>query len=234
DNNTSDPEALTYLEKLAHKHRILKFPEAFNWSKINNFGAANCEGEYLLFLNNDIEVKESEWLTAMLEQAQRPEIGVVGAKLLHPDGTVQHVGMILGMGDDHAGHLFHSIPKNIISLGVRLQAFIDVPRNFSAVTGACMMVRREVFEQLGGFDPGFRIAYGDVDFCLRIGQAGYRVVYTPLAELLHHECATRKGVVPPEDREYMWGKWGERLKSGDPYYNPNLDLTCHDFSLSLS
>ena len=234
DNNSSNPEALKYLEKLAREYRVLKFPEAFNWSKINNFGAANCKGEYLLFLNNDIEVKEPGWLTAMLEQAQRPEIGVVGAKLLHSDGTVQHVGMVLGMGDDRAGHIFHSVPERAL-MGYLpfLQTFTTL-RNFSAVTGACMMVRREVFEQVRGFDPNFRIAYGDVDFCLRIGQVGYRVVYTPLAKLLHHECATRKGVVPPEDRDYMWKKWGERLKERDPFYNPNLDLARHDFSLSLS
>lgn len=233
DNNTSDPEALRYLEKLAHKHCVLKFPEAFNWSKINNFGAANCEGEYLLFLNNDVEVKEPGWLTAMLEHAQRPEVGAVGAKLLHPIGTIQHVGVILGMGSDRiAGHPFHGTPERaLMGYMPYLQAFVS-PRNYCAVTGACMMLRRQVFDQLKGFDVKFQVAYGDVDFCLRLLNLGYFIVFTPLATLIHQETATRSSVTPQEDIECMLERWGTYIERGDPFYNPNLALDWPRLKLS--
>jgi len=233
DNNSSDPEALKYLEKLAREHRVLKFPEAFNWSKINNFGAANCEGKFLLFLNNDTEVKEPEWLVAMLEHAQRRRTGAVGAKLLHPDGTIQHVGVVIGMGDT-AGHPFYHFPEQILMSHFYYVQLFTIPRNFSAVTGACMMVPRKVFERVRGFDPRFKVAYGDIDLCLRIRELGYRIVYTPLAVLYHHDSATRRGYIPKEDTLLMISKWGAYIKQGDPYYNFNLALDRADVGLKIS
>ena len=233
DNNSSDREALRYLEFLARKYKVLKYPDAFNYSTINNFGVRNCEGKYLLFLNNDVEVKEADWLTAMLEQAQPSKVGVVGAKLLHSDETIQHVGIILGMGADRTGHIFHSMHQRALMFHPGYIQTFTTPRNYSAVTGACMMVRRDVFEQVGGFDPSFKVAYGDIDFCLRVGELGYRIVYTPLAVLYHHECATRKAFVPLEDRACMEEKWENHIKRGEPFYNPNLELERHDFSLRV-
>ena len=232
DNNSSEPETLGYLESLATKCRVLKYPGAFNYSAINNFGARNCKGDYLLFLNNGVEVKEAGWLTAMLEQAQRPEVGVVGAKLLYFDETVQHVGVILGMGNT-AGHPFYSIPESeLMSYFYYVQLF-TTPRNYSAVTGACMMVQREIFERVGGFNTDFKVAYGDIDLCLRVGRLGNRIVYTPLAVLYYHDSATRKGFIPEEDTLLMLTKWGAYIERGDPYYNPNLTLDRADASLKI-
>jgi GT2 family glycosyltransferase len=201
-------------------------PGAFNFSAINNFGASEARGEYLLFLNNDTQVLEPDWLRAMLEQAQRPEVGAVGARLHYPDGRMQHAGLVLGIGGV-ADHAFRGLPADASSYF----NLATVVRNVSAVTAACMMMSRRVFEEVGGFDERLEVALNDVDLCLRLRQRGYLIVYTPRAHLYHHESGTRGRLHPPADEELVWKVWGDVIRRGDPYYNVNLSLSRTDWSL---
>src|SRR5262249_17534225 len=162
-----------------------------------------------LFLNNDTQVIEREWLEAMLEHAQRPEIGAVGAKLLYSDARIQHAGVVLGIGGV-AGHAF----KHFANGAPSYFDLADVVRNCTAVTGACMMVPRRVFEEIGGFDERLAVAFNDVDLCCRIRQHGYRIVYTPRALLYHLESASRRQLHPPEDEALMWRLWGDAIRRG--------------------
>ncbi len=228
DNDSSEPETLKYLDTIAGKWRVYRYPGPFNFAAINNFGAAQARGDYLVFLNNDIQVIRSDWLTAMLEQAQRPGVGGVGAKLLYPDGRIQHAGVVVGIGGG-AGHAFKGLRLPDHALGYFSLA--DVVRDCGAVTAACMMVPRRVFEELRGFDERFRVAFNDVDFCLRLRQRGHLIVYTPLALLYHHEGASRGRVHPPEEERLLQKLWGGIIRAGDPYYNPNLTLSREDWSL---
>ena len=232
DNNSVDPATLAYLE--SSKHTIVKFDEPFNFSKINNLGAKHAKGDHLLFLNNDTEVVGECWLEAMLEHSQRPEVGMVGALLLYPNGSrshsptrIQHAGVTIGVGGV-AGHAFKHLPadrRNYYDLH-------RVIRNCSAVTAACAMMRRNVFDEVGGFDEKLKVAFGDVDLCLRVRERGYRVVYTPYAMIYHHECATRGTLHPAEDETYAIDRWGDAIIKGDPYYSPNLTLLRQDYSLA--
>jgi GT2 family glycosyltransferase len=228
DNDSVEPETLKYLETIRHKHRVLQFPGPFNFAAMNNLGAHHAVGDYLLFLNNDIAVAQADWLRAMLEHAQRPEVGAVGAKLLYPDGSLQHAGLVLGIVAP-AVHAFKMQPRNETGyLGLS-----DVVRDCSAVTGACMMVRRRLFEEIGGFDIRFKAAYNDLDLCLRLRARGNLVVYTPFAVLYHYESATRGRLHPWEDEALCWKVWGDVIRQGDPYYNPNLTRVRQDWSLDL-
>jgi GT2 family glycosyltransferase len=227
ENESRERETLDYLAALPAPHRAVPYRAPFNWSAINNFGARSARGQYLLFLNNDTEVIEPSWIEAMLEHAQRPEVGVVGAKLLYADGSIQHAGAVIGTCGT-AGHAFRRLPA---SHGGYF-GLAQVTRNVSAVTGACMMVRREVFEALGGFDESYAVAYSDIDFCLTALQRGHRVIYTPHAALFHHECATRGALDPPPDRWRFQERW-ECFLADDPHYNPNLSRRLEDFSLLL-
>ena len=184
DNGSSQPELLEYLEECPHV--VLSFPGDFNFSTINNFAAAKASGEYLIFLNNDTEVIRPEWIQAMLEHAQRKEVGVVGAKLLYPDGLVQHAGIVLVRNQipDHVHRFAHSCDQG-------RQGMVDVIRNYNAVTGACMMIRADVFNEVGGFDESFPIIFNDVDLCFKVRARGYLIVYTPYAVLYHHEGISR-------------------------------------------
>ena len=228
DNGSADPATLRYLDTVAEKWLVHRCPGPFNFSSINNVGAALAKGEYLLFLNNDIEVISPDWLMAMVAQAQRPGVGAVGAKLLYPDGSIQHAGVVIGI-DGAAGHAFrHSPIENVPYYG-----FADVVRNCSAVTAACMLVRKDVFVKVQGFDERLRVEFNDVDLCLRIQQLGYRIVYTPQALLRHYENATRKGERFRDDEVLFQHTWGDMIKKGDPYYNPNLTLCREDWSLNV-
>jgi len=231
DNNSSDPNTISYLESV--KHRVIKYDGVFNFSKINNFAAKYAKGEHLLFLNNDTEVTEENWLAAMLEHSTRPEVGMVGSLLLYSSdshfrsGRIQHAGVILGVGGV-AGHAFKYLP-------VGQANYFDlhrVIRNYSAVTAACAMIRRSVFNEVGGFDENLRVAFGDIDLCLRVREKGYRIVYTPYAVLYHHESATRGGLHPAADEAYMIRRWGDAFIKGDPYYNPNLTHLREDYSIA--
>jgi O-antigen biosynthesis protein len=236
DNGSSDAatHALMHeLEQLDSRVRFVRHDVPFNYSRINNFAATQARGEHLLLLNNDTEVISGGWMRAMLEHSQRPEVGVVGAKLLYGDGRIQHAGVVIGIGGV-AGHV------HLFEAGDRAGYFnrVQLPHDLSAVTFACAMTRREVFEQLGGLnETDLTIAFNDIDYCLRAREAGYLVVYTPYAELYHYESRTR-GYEDDAEKQtrffgeitYMQSRHAAILKNGDPYYNPNLRLDTNDFS----
>ncbi|MGH7859247.1 MAG: glycosyltransferase family 2 protein, partial [Candidatus Binatia bacterium] len=227
DNRSWQPETRALLARLEGDPncRIVAYDREFNWAALNNWAARRCEGELLLFLNNDVEGLSHGWLEAMVEHAVRAEVAAVGARLFYPHGLVQHAGVIVGVGLV-AGHAFRFCPAD--RPGYRGMA--KVVRNWSAVTGACMLVRRSVFEELGGFDEQLAVAYNDVDFCLRARARGYLVVYTPYAELVHHESMTR-GVASDRPEQLEMAKRWPDLFSRDPYYNPNLSRLREDFAL---
>lgn len=221
DNNSIETETIKYINELDCIK--IKYKENFNFSKINNLAASHVNGDYIVFLNNDIEIITDDWIQSMLEHAQRKEVGAVGCKLLYPDGTIQHAGVILGLSPDPrnkvAGHIF--IKSNNIDHGYF--GLIDTIRNYSAVTAAAMMVRKSVFNEVGGFDENIAVSYNDVDLCLKIRKKGYLIVYTPFVELIHHESISRGNNLDDTEVHYMMTKWGDTLKD-DPYYNPNLSL----------
>jgi GT2 family glycosyltransferase len=219
DNGSTEPETRVLrrqLERRPHT-RVLDYPGAFNWAAINNLAAASCHSDMLLFLNNDIEATAPGWLASMVELAQRPDVGAVGARLVYPDGTLQHAGVVVGLGGV-ASHLFIGMPKG--SYGYFW--WDRVVRHYSAVTAACMLVRRSVFEEVGGFDETFAVGFNDVDYCLRLGRAGYGVLFTPHARLTHYESVSRGLGGYYGDFERFLGRWTDVLLAGDPYYNPNL------------
>jgi GT2 family glycosyltransferase len=235
DNRSSDAEALAYLGSLAGEEgvQVLRYDAEFNYSAINNWAASQCDGDVLCLLNNDIEVLAPDWLSEMVGHALRPEVGAVGAKLYYPDGTIQHAGVVLGI-DGVAAHVYAGMPKEYPGHGGRAL----VTQALSAVTGACLVARRDVFEQVGGLDERLQVAFNDVDFCLRVGRAGYRIVWTPFAELRHHESASRGGEDTDEKKErfaaevaLMQERWGVLLLA-DPAYNPNLSLSSRCFELA--
>lgn len=228
DNGSTDSQALSYLASLGPPVQVHRWPHAFNYSAINNFAVRMSKGEQLLFLNNDIEIVRPDWLTALLEYAQLPGVGAVGAKLLYSDGTIQHAGVVLKR-TGVAHHAFRWAPREV--LGVPRLA--DLPRNCSAVTGACMLVPRRVFEEVGGFDEELRVVLNDVDLCLRIRERGYAVIYTPHAQLYHHEGSSRGRLHPPSDDSRFLKRWASRFAHVDPYYNPNLTDVREDWSVSL-
>ena len=216
--------------KAAHPVRYIDHRNRpFNYSAINNRAAKASESEVLLFLNDDTAAIAGGWLEAMVEHASREEVGAVGAKLLYPEGKIQHAGVVMGLYDN-CGHAF----KGLDGAVSHYFDFSDVIRNVSAVTGACLMTRREVFWKVGGFDEtDFAVAFNDVDLCLKIGAAGYRIIYTPYALLYHYEAfsKTSKDLVPhPEEVLKMRVKWGGLIKH-DPYYSPNLTVNEEDYKL---
>jgi GT2 family glycosyltransferase len=228
DNESQQQETLCLLADPPLKLRVVRYPGRFNYSAINNLGAREAHGEHLLFLNNDVQVVSESWLTAMVEHAERPEVGAVGAKLLYPDGTLQHAGVVLGAGGT-AGHAFRRQRDG----DEGYHGLAHLVRNCSAVTGACLLLRRGVFDEVGGFDERLRIDLNDVDLCLRIRSRGYLVVYTPVARLYHYEGATRRRIRPFEDDRYFWARWRHVLERGDPYYHPNLTRASEDWRLRL-
>jgi len=232
DNLSQEEETAAYLNLLQEKYdnyRVLKFNEKFNYSKLNNYAAKFASGDHLLFLNNDVEILNCEWLEAMLEQSQRDDIGCVGAKLLYPDKKIQHVGVIVGWGG-RAEHIYKWYDSNDIGY---MGHFICI-RTYSAVTAACLMIQNAIFEEVGGFDENYEIGFGDVDFCLRVRELGYENLFTPYAELIHYESATRgtslKFDPHPKDTKNFIKKWRKYIQKGDPYYNPNLPLDKYDIT----
>jgi GT2 family glycosyltransferase len=224
DNDSEAEETQAYLAGL--KHRVLRYSGPFNYSAINNFAVEQTDSPWLLFLNNDTEVIEADWLTIMAEHVQRPEVGAVGPRLLYPDDTVQHGGIVVGVGGI-AEHAFRGFPAEAPGVCRQLQ----VTRNYSAVTGACLLTRRDVFHKVHGFDEErLPVTFSDVDLCLKIRRAGYLIVYSPFAKLYHHESGTRRKSVEPLETEVMRERWAGVLAS-DPYYNPNLSRERADFSL---
>ncbi|UCC95942.1 MAG: glycosyltransferase, partial [Candidatus Omnitrophota bacterium] len=210
-------------------HLYIKYDEPFNFSRMNNIAAERAEGDYLIFLNDDTEVISSDWIEAMLEQAQVPGVGVVGAKLLFPDGKIQHGGVFLV---DHGGAGRHAFRYFSDSMNY-WNGLSGVVRNCSAVTFACAMVSKEVFFSLGGIDEKLEIECNDVDFCLRALMASYRIVWTPFAVLYHNELTSRRSINTQGNILCHWSRWGHLLKRGDPFYNPNLSLDSDNPSLNM-
>ena len=234
ENNSTTQEIRDYYKELDGKERVrvVYWDKEFNYSAINNFGISHAKGEYILCLNNDITVISPDWMEELLANCQRPEVGIVGARLYYPDNTIQHAGIVLGMGGC-AGSLFVGLAR---SRGGYLHK-AALQQDLSAVTAACFMVKKEVFEKAGGFEEKLAVAFNDVDFCLKVRHAGYLVVYDPYAELYHHESKTRgyenteaKKRRFQEEIEYMRCHWMPDILR-DPYYNENLSLKASDYSL---
>lgn len=234
ENNSTEDETFAYYKKIeSDKIRIVYWSDEFNYSAINNFGVKHARGDYLLLLNNDVEVITTDWLEELTANCQRKDVGIVGARLYYPDDTIQHAGIVIGIGGV-AGALFVGMPR--MFTGYLHKASIQ--QNLSAVTAACMMVKRSVYEELGGLEEELKVAFNDVDFCLRAREKRYLVVYDPKVELYHFESKSR-GTEDSKEKirrfqneiEYMRSHWLELLKKGDPMYNPNLTLTKWDYSL---
>jgi GT2 family glycosyltransferase len=226
DNGRLSDSTRDLLATIPHRRAQYTINGPFNFAHKLNFAARHATGEHLVILNDDIEVVSSEWLTALLEYSQDPAIGAVGAKLLYPDGRLQHIGVVLGVCGV-AAHAFHQFPGHHPGYAGSSMG----PRNYSAVTGACLMTRRAVFDQLGGFNEGLAIDFNDIDYCLRVRQAGYRIVYTPYAELYHLESGTISDRTwNPAETEYMKATWAGVL-ARDPYYNQNLTREFPDYRL---
>jgi GT2 family glycosyltransferase len=237
DNRSIDPETLNFLHELTKQKRVrvLRDSGEFNFSRLNNFAAGHAHGEIIAFLNNDLEIIDGGWLREMVSLASRPEIGGVGARLLSSEGTLQHGGVILGFGGV-AGHAYYHQPRG--HPGFWNRAWLQ--HNCSAVTAACMVMRKQAFDEIGGFDEiNLSVNFNDVDLCLRLRQRGLQIIWTPYAELIHHESSTR-GRLPTlekaaqllQEAAYMQKRWGLELLN-DPFYSPNLSLQLPGFELAF-
>ncbi|CDA04535.1 glycosyltransferase family 2 protein [Blautia sp. CAG:257] len=235
ENNSTTDEIFQYYKELSQDPRIrlLRWKKEFNYSAINNYGVRHANGEYLLFLNNDVTVITPGWIKELLGVCQRPEVGVAGVKLIYPDDTIQHAGCVIGLGGI-AGHMFVDMPAN--RTGYLHKA--SILQDMSAVTAACMMMKRTAFEEAGGFTEKLSVAFNDVDLCLKVRKNHKLIVYDPYVQLYHMESKTRgaednKEKVRrfQEEIEYMRCQWIDILKKGDPYYNKNLSLTKWNYSL---
>lgn len=223
------PEGIRYLHSTGGL--VVSCPEPFNWARLNNLGAQHATGDFFLFLNDDIEIIEEDWLAELTSQASRPEIGAVGGLLLYPDGSIQHAGAFLV---DHGGGIRHFLQG--LRPGEAIYQHLDrVTREVSACTGACLMIRQGVFAELGGFDENLAVAGNDIDFCLRAADKGYRTLFTPYCRLIHHESLSRRDSTVKSDELKMWARWQDAFHAGDPYYNPNLaqDRTDHTLNLDI-
>jgi GT2 family glycosyltransferase len=223
DNESSDERALALMSE--YPVRRVPFPDPFNFSRANNLGAAAATGELLVFLNNDTEIISEDWLDHLAYYAEQPDVGAAGAVLAYPDRTVQHAGVVLGMRGT-ADHVMRRFPIDVDGYAGTLVC----AREVSAVTGACLMMRKSLFDEIGGFNPHFFTAYQDVDLCLCLRRRGLRVVCTPRALLLHHESLSRQSYYDMIDRMLLLDRWEDAIQSGDPYYNPNLELERGDYS----
>ena len=239
DNNSETPEALAWFAGVEamgdSKVRILRYPHPFNYSAINNMAAREARGEYLVLLNNDTAIISERWLDELLNHAQRPEVGIVGAKLLYPDGRIQHAGVVLGLRGP-ADHPFIGEPMDAAGYMQRLQ----VDQNYSAVTAACLMIRKSIYEEVGGLEEGFKVSYNDVDLCLKVREAGHLIVWTPHAVVMHEGSVSQKRIDPKAaeakrqrfigEQDAMYEKWLPAL-ANDPAYNRNLSLNGRGFEL---
>ena len=242
DTNSTDKETLEYYKTLKYNPKIkfLKWDKKFNYSAVNNFGVRNTNGEYVLLLNNDTEIITPNWVENMLEHAQRKEIGAVGVKLLYPNDTIQHAGIVLGInggtGKGVAGHAFKYLPREIQGFPIQK----DIIRNYSAVTAACLMIKKDKYLEMKGMNEKFRVAFNDVDFGIRLFKAGYYNLYTPFVELYHHESIS---VGRPEENtrdikefskeiDMMYKKWETQILQ-DPFFNTNLDKSSESFLIKI-
>lgn len=240
ENNSTEPETFDYYEKAPARYpglQVVKWPgKGFNFSAINNFGRESAQGEYLLLLNNDVEILNGDWLTELLRPcAHEGGAAICGAMLYYPDDTIQHAGVVTGLGG-YAGHSHKYRPRGGSGYLFRAATVQD----FSAVTGACLLVKTSVYDEVGGLDEGFAVAFNDVDFCLRVRDAGYRIAWTPYAQLYHYESKSRGGDEkdPVKARRFaaeqqrLYDRHGRENILDDPYYNPSLTYDREDFSES--
>lgn len=225
NHDSTDPVTIEFLDSAPV--RVLSYSGPFNFARMNNMAAATCQSDYLVFLNDDTEILDPGWLPALLGQAQRPHIGVVGARLLYPDGRIQHAGVYTGRGV--AQHIFRLLPNEP---DLPYYFWTNRAREVAAVTGACMAVRRSVYESLGGMNDTLAVSFNDIDLCLRARKAGLTIIYEPRATLIHHESASRPAVVDQFEVSYMYRHWGEELLD-DPYNHPNLRLDCESFPMGV-
>ncbi len=239
ENNSVTKEIASYYEELADnpRIRILRWEGDFNYSAVNNFAVQQARGQYLLLLNNDTQVITVNWMEELLMYAQRPDVGAVGAKLYYADKTIQHAGVVIGLGAHRtAGHVHYLQKRENLGYMGRL----CYAQNMSAVTGACLMVKKSAYEQVGGLDESFAVSLNDVDFCLKLREAGYLNVFTPFAELYHYESVSRgaddtgeNALRYNDEAARFREKWKAQLEAGDPYFNPNFSLDKPDFSLRV-
>ena len=237
ENNSEKQETFAYYKELERREdvNVLYWPDEFNYSKINNYGVEHAKGEYILLLNNDTEMINDDCLEQMLGYCQREDVGIVGARLYYDDNTIQHAGVIVGFGGV-AGHAFVTLNED----DGLYQSRTKVACDYSAVTAACMMVKKKVFEEVGGLEPEFKVAFNDVDFCMKVRRTGKLVVYVPRAMLYHYESKSR-GLEDTPDKQVRFNnevelfikRWPEILADGDPYYNVNLALDAADFSIRV-
>ena len=234
ENNSTEQATFDYYKEIEKDERIrvVRWEREFNFSAINNFGVKQAKGDYILLLNNDTEIITPDWIEQMLMFAQRKDVGAVGAMLYYPDDTVQHAGVILGIGGV-AGHSHKYFKRGDYGYASRM----TIAQNLSAVTAACVLIPRKVWDEVDGLDEGFAVAFNDVDLCMKIRKAGYLIVWTPYAELYHYESKSRGLEDNPEKQKRFKGeidrfmsRWGKELADGDPYYNPNLTLVTEDFA----
>ena len=240
ENNSTTQEIKEYYKELTEsgQAKIVTYEGAFNYSAVNNLGVSHADGEYILLLNNDTEVITVNWMEEMLMYAQREDVGAVGAKLYYGDKTIQHAGVVIGLGAHRtAGHIHYKQARQNLGYMGRL----CYAQNLSAVTGACLLVKKSLYEAAGGLDTGFAVSLNDVDFCLKLRKMGYLNVWTPFAELYHYESISRgldtdgeKAERYNKESEVFRKKWKEVLDQGDPYYNTNFSLDRSDFSLKVS
>lgn len=238
ENSSVEKETFLYYQYLLETFdniRILYWENEFNYSAINNYAVKKAKGSYILLLNNDVEFISENALGEMVGICARRDVGAVGAKLYYPDGTIQHAGIIIGYGGI-AGHAFLNFPENMSGYMGR----INCAQNYSAVTAACMLVKKTIYEAVGGLDAAYKIAFNDVDFCLKVINIGARIVYTPYVEAYHYESKTRgpensytKMKRFNQEVDLFRSRWGNFIYNGDPAYNPNLTLYRWDFSLKI-
>ena len=236
ENNSEKEETFEYYRKLPDRYpkaRVLTWEKEFNYSAINNFAAKEAKGEYLLFLNNDVEILTPDWMEEMLQNCQQENVAAVGAKLYYPDDTIQHAGVVLGLGGI-AGHIMCRASKEDPGYFGRMISVQEI----SAVTAACMMVKKSDFDAMGGLDETFQVAFNDIDLCMKFRAAGKKIIFTPYAELYHYESKSR-GLEDTPEKQFRFDKevkrfqekWAQQLEMGDPYYSPNLSVTEGDCSL---
>ncbi len=215
DNGDKKEEAKKYLNGI--KYKVLTYDKPFNFSRINNFAVTSARGEHIIFLNDDTSVISQDWMECMLEYSTKPNVGAVGALLFYPNDTIQHAGVLIGIGGI-TSHAFEGLPRN----DQGYKGLVQIVRECSAVTGACLMIKKSLFEQVGKFDENLAYSFNDVDLCLRLRENGYSIIYTPYAQLYHHGTASRPYTEDNNEVRYFVKRWRDMILKGDPYYDTTL------------
>lgn len=215
DNSDKKEESKIYLNSL--KHKVISYDKPFNFSRINNFAVTSARGEHVIFLNDDTSVISPDWMERMLEHSTKPNVGAVGALLFYPNDTIQHAGVLIGIGGI-TSHAFEGLSRN----DKGYKGLVQSIRECSAVTGACLMIKKSLFEQVGGFDENLAYSFNDVDLCLRLREKEYSIIYAPPAQLYHHGTASRPYTEDNDEIRYFVKRWHDVILKGDPYYDQDL------------